>query len=115
MASNLLLKNNKIKSAGDILNSTINAYHLRGKLNQYAVFALWKEIVGPEVAKITKPTRIIRNTIMLINVIDGSWVQELTLRKPEILAQIQQTSVGAPIADLRFVATNPLDFTKAHK
>lgn len=101
----------KPRSASDILQGTLKAYRLDKKLDQYKAFPHWPEIVGDDVAKVAFPEKIVRGKILVVSVIDASWIQELSLQKLDLLEKIHSFPLGAAIEDIKFVSGNPKAFT----
>ena len=102
------------KALGDVLERTLgfvrtaqSGTKLSDKMRDYAVFPLWPELVGEEIAAVSRPEKILKRTILVIRVIDAAWMQELTLQKREILERIQKVETGARISDIRFLAGDP--------
>ena len=93
--------------ASSLIERAIGSPVIKKKLQQYAAFPFWTEVVGEELARITKPERITRGKVMVVRVLDAAWVQELTMRKPEFLDKIHLLNVGAVIEDIHFVSGDP--------
>ena len=93
-----------------ILESTLSRRHLDKKLEQYAAFPLWPEIVGEAVAKVSRPQKILAKRLLVIEVSDAVWAQELSLQKSDLLKKIRASDMGAGIDDLRFVTGSPKSF-----
>lgn len=96
---------------GELLARTLVAPALREKAEAYAAFPLWPEIAGPAVADVAKPVRIVGGNILMVQVIDSTWAQELSLQKEELLQKIRRRNVGAVIEDIKFVTGNPKRFS----
>lgn len=101
----------KLNSVSSILSQVVQHRHLADKFDAYSAFPMWPEIVGEKIASITFPEKIIRGNLLVVKVIDSAWVQELTLRKEEILALLQKQPKGAYIQDIRWVAGSPKEFS----
>lgn len=85
-------KNKRPKSSPEavakILSLALKRYGLEKKVAQYAFVQHWSEIVGPEVAKRTKPESIHRGVLM-VRVTNSVWAQELSMRRSEFLARLK--------------------------
>ena len=101
------------KSAAAVLDSTFKHLHLKNKVEEYAAFPHWPEVVGAEVSQVAIPEKIISGKILVVRVLDAAWAQELTLQKAQILEKVNSFGAGALIEDLRFVTGNPQAFKKA--
>ncbi len=100
------------KSVDTVLDTTLRRYRLQGKLNTYACFKLWPEVVGEQFAKVAFPEKITRGRILVIRVIDPAYAQELALQKHDILRRFFELSVDSSSApahfeDIRFVVSGP--------
>ena len=96
---------------GDLLERTLGSPKLKGKAEEYAAFPLWPEIVGATIAETAKPLKIISGNVLVVQVIDASWAQELSMQKEDLLQKIHHRNVGAVIQDLKFVTGNPKRFS----
>ena len=101
------------KSAADVLDSTFKHLHLKTKVEQYAAFPHWPEVVGPEISEVAVPEKILSGKILVVRVLDAAWAQELTLHKAQILEKVNSFGAGALIEDLRFVTGNPQAFKRS--
>ena len=104
-------KNKKLVHSGDILKRSLAELKISGKTTQHQAFPEWEQIVGKEIAAVARPTKISRGNLLIVQVIDAVWVQELSLQKKEILTKVQDYNEGAMIEDLKFVTGNPKDFS----
>lgn len=85
-------KNKRPKSnpeaVAKILGLALKRYGLEKKVAQYAFVQHWVEVVGPEVAKRTKPESIYRG-ILMVRVTNSVWAQELSMRRGEFLTRLR--------------------------
>lgn len=86
----------------EILESILKRRGLGKKLKQYSLFEIWNELVGPLLAKQTRPKRMQGNTL-IVTAKSASWVQELFFMKPFIIKKIEENIPGAGITDIRFI------------
>jgi len=85
--------------AGDLVDKMLQGIGLDERLHQYRALIIWEEVVGPQIAARTRPIRI-RDGILEINVDQPTWMQQLQLMKPKILAQLNAELGKATIKDL---------------
>jgi hypothetical protein len=85
--------------AGDLVEKLLKGFGLDERLQQYRALIIWEEVVGPQIAARTRPIRI-REGILEINVDQPTWMQQLQLMKPKILAQLNAELGKATIKDL---------------
>ncbi len=106
------VKNKAPLPVSSVLERTLGAYRLDKKLEQYAAFPAWPEIVGEQIAAVAIPEKIVRGKTLLVRVEDAVWAQELSMMKKEILERIFQHGSGALIEDIRFATGSPKTFSK---
>lgn len=94
-------------AVASVLASTLAGYRIAEKIQEYAAFPQWESIVGEDIAKVTKPEKILRSRILVVRVLDAAWAQELAMKKPTILDQIFESGVGATIEDIHFISGDP--------
>ena len=103
-------RSRKPQAAGAVLEKTFGQLHISKDLERYQAFPHWPKIVGEDIARISIPERIVAGNQLVVRVLDASWVQELSLRKEEIIDKIFEAGIGAVIEDVRFVTGNPKNF-----
>lgn len=99
-------------TAADILARTFKVKHLEKKVKKFSLFVEWPQVVGEEFAAICLPVKFIRKSTLLIAAKDSVWVQELTMRKSELLSLLQARAVDTFIEDIRFIAGDPATFNQ---
>lgn len=86
-----------------LLKSTLAKYGLADDVERYTFVLYWKEIVGEEVARRTKPD-CIQGQTLIVKVSDSAWAQELSFHKPIILEKLKRyLAKGQEVSDIRFV------------
>ena len=71
------------------------------KVREHRVFEVWEDEVGGPIAENTMPKSVSRGVLFVIAK-SSVWVQELTLKKPEILKRLNQRLGGELIKDIKF-------------
>ena len=71
------------------------------KVREHRVFEIWEREVGGPIAENTMPKSVSRGVLFVIAK-SSVWVQELTLKKPEILKRLNQRLGGELIKDIKF-------------
>lgn len=99
-------KNKRPKSnpeaVAKILGLALKRYGLEKKVAQYAFVQRWADVVGPEVAKKTKPESIHRG-VLIVKVINSVWAQELSMRRGEFLTRLQPLlTADTQVTDIQF-------------
>jgi hypothetical protein len=85
--------------AADLVDKLLHGLGLDERLQQYKALIIWNDVVGPQIAARTRPVRI-RDNILEINVDQPTWMQQLQLMKPKILARLNAELGKATIRDL---------------
>lgn len=73
--------------AGELLDGLLAGWGLNERLHQYKALLLWDEVVGPQIAARTRPEKI-RDGVLEVCVDQPTWMQQLQLIKPQILAKL---------------------------
>jgi hypothetical protein len=73
--------------AGDLLGGLLAGWGLDERMHQYQALLIWDEVVGPQIAARTKPEKI-RDGVLEVCVDQPTWMQQLQLLKPQILAKL---------------------------
>jgi predicted nucleic acid-binding Zn ribbon protein len=97
--------NTSIKSPapiGAVLSDLTEELGIQGKLKQYEAVTRWAEAVGERIAQEAEPQKIEKG-VLLVRVRTGVWRNELTMRKAEILAKLNQMIGEAVIKDIKFL------------
>ena len=68
---------------------------------KYEAITRWEEIVGEQVAVVTKPERV-SNVTLIVKVTSSVWKYELTMRKAEILKKIHQVTGSLEIEEIQW-------------
>jgi len=85
--------------AGVLVDKLLKGLGLDDRLQQYRALIIWETVVGPQIAARTRPVRI-REGVLEVNVDQPTWMQQLQLMKPKILAQLNGELGKATIKDL---------------
>lgn len=98
---------------GDALSQWIR--HRSGiakRLDQAQAILSWAEVVGPQVAAVTRPESVTPDGVLRVRVPTHQWAAELGLMAPRILARLNQNRKGR-ILHLRWIV-GPLDPDHPH-
>ncbi len=74
--------------------------------SQNLIIERWAEIIGPEIAGVTRAERIVKGKLF-VTVRDSTWAYHLTLLKIQLSAQINQY-VGEKVVEDIFFKVGPL-------
>jgi hypothetical protein len=85
--------------AGDLLDALLVGWGLDTRLQQYRALVVWDEVVGPQIAARTRPEKI-RDGVLEVCVDQPTWMQQLQLLKPQILAKLNARLGDAPLREI---------------
>ncbi len=70
-------------------------------LSPYSVLTSWEEIVGEQIARVTRAERI-EDGVLLVRVSTAPWRAELSLRRGEILEKVNAVVGKGIVREIRF-------------
>lgn len=85
---------------GDILTRTLDNLDLAAKAQKYAVFSVWRKVVG-DVSRYARPRRI-QGDVLYVATASSVWSQELTFMGKGILFKLNEMLGGQYIREIRF-------------
>jgi predicted nucleic acid-binding Zn ribbon protein len=91
----------RTKTLGEALDELVESLGIKKKLREQEVFSRWDEAVGERIAKVAKPTRILKGTL-IISVSNGAWRNELNMRKQEIVDRLNEVLAEEIVKDIKF-------------
>lgn len=86
---------------GGALDGALARLGVAGVVEQHAVFREWGERVGPEIARAARPHRVEGDTLF-VHVATSVWMNELSLRQPELLARLNAGRAHSAVARIIF-------------
>ena len=72
---------------------------------QMAIFRRWSEIVGEAVARNTQPVKYSKG-VLTVSVSSAAWLHNLSMMKPQILANLEKELGNYAVKDIRFKAAD---------
>ena len=90
------------KPLGDSLKGLVQQLGIEPKLKEYQILDAWPEIVGENVANISKAEKVVEK-ILYVKVKSMTWRTELLFQKPQILKNIKDKVGTEIIYDIRFI------------
>jgi len=98
-----LSRSGEVTRATDILASVLSKYGLDRKVKEYQFVADWEQIVGPEIARRSRPERLYKGTLF-VKVMGSAWAQELSFHKATIIRRVAKY-LNQPelVKDIRFL------------
>jgi len=93
----------KIENIGSIIGSVIDRMELGRKLKVSGIFNHWEDIVGPGIAKRSKPQKLVRKTLY-VSVTTSTWANELSLMSERLIEKINTFTGEDVVKTIRFKA-----------
>lgn len=94
-------KGNGLVNIASVLGQSSNALGLKGTIKYYKIWACWEGIAGKTIAAHARPARWQGHTL-IVRVDHSSWMQELNLLKPQIMAKIEEALPRGGPKKIRF-------------
>ncbi len=85
-----------------VLNSLVRSLGLSRNYNGWLVVNNWPDIVGEQVARVSRAVRF-EDGILFVAVEKDAWRQELTMQIESILANIRRLPYGGAVQQVRLV------------
>jgi predicted nucleic acid-binding Zn ribbon protein len=96
-----LNKKKNAESVGVVLKSIFEKLEAQGKTTQEDIETAWKIAAGSDAARHTK-TADLKKTVLLVRVDSPAWMQELTLRKRNVLKELKRQLGKDTISEIHF-------------
>jgi hypothetical protein len=91
-----------VRLTESLIPSLFASFGLTAKLDEHRLIAAWPKVVGPQIAAHATP-RDVRGKTLWVVVDSSTWLHQLTLLKPQLLAKLRPHTGKADIRDVRFV------------
>ncbi len=95
----------KLRAFSSILREVRQKESWGRRLASNFVFRIWPRAVGEGISRAARPV-FLKNNCLHVEVADSSWLQELELRKQELLARINEHIEDSHIREIRFRLSN---------
>lgn len=100
-------KEAQIEKVGEILQKSIQRMDLSRRLEEYGVWPIWNEVVGPTIARNAQPERIRQGTLF-VKVPSPTWMQQLQYMKEMVREKLNQ-SLGREVVKNIFFFVGKLE------
>jgi hypothetical protein len=98
-----MAKNNPpIERLGQVLEKSLKRLELSPRLNEYGVWPIWDDVVGPTIARNAQPEKI-RNGTLFVKVTSPVWMQQLQYMKEMIAERLNQRLQADTVRNIFFV------------
>lgn len=91
-----------IESLGSVLEQSLKRLDLVARLDEYAVWPIWNEVVGPVIARNAQPEKI-RNGTLFVKVSSPVWMQQLQFMKDMIAGKLNHRLKGEIVKNIFFM------------
>jgi predicted nucleic acid-binding Zn ribbon protein len=95
-------KTPQIESIGNVLDQSLKRFDLTSRLDEYGVWPIWREIVGPVIARNAQPEKI-RNGTLFVKVSSPVWMQELQFMKDMIADKLNHRLKSEVVKNILFM------------
>lgn len=95
-------KNAPIETIGSVLDHSLKRLDLTTRLDEYAVWPVWNDVVGSVIARNAQPEKI-RNGTLFIKVSSPVWMQQLQFMKDMIAGKLNHRLKGEVVKNLFFM------------
>lgn len=85
----------------DVLGLTLSKHRLQGGIRKARGIVLWPEIVGPELARMTR-ARTQEGTTLFVEVRDSNMAHFLTMQRATFISMLQEKLGDQSVTELRF-------------
>jgi predicted nucleic acid-binding Zn ribbon protein len=86
---------------GGLLAGVLEQHGVRDQVRRMEVLELWPEIVGAELAKVTR-AKGVEDTTLFVEVRSSAWLMELNMMKRDFLERVNQRVEEAPFERVVF-------------
>ncbi len=87
---------------GAVLSNVLEKHGLREQVQRMEVLELWPEIVGEQLAKVTR-ARSVADAALIVEVRSSAWLMELSMMKGDFLARVNERLGDVPLERIIFV------------
>ena len=95
------MQRTSVKPIGSALDELVDGLGIKKKLQEYDAVVYWEKVVGPQIAKMTVATQI-KKGVLFVQVKTGTWRNELTLRKKDIMNKLNAVVGINVVKDIKF-------------
>lgn len=92
----------KPTTLADALGGFLEKSGLAKRVEQATIVEQWPELVGPQIAAVTKALSITPDGTLFVAVASHGWMTELSLMEPQLLRSINVAEGRADVRKIRF-------------
>lgn len=98
----MINKRSQTESIGALLEHSLKRFDLATRLDDYAIWPIWDEVVGKTIAQNAQPEKI-RNGTLFVKVSSPVWMQQLQFLKEMIAGKINQRLKADRVKNIFFM------------
>ena len=98
-------KKSRPVAVGEALEGYLKRTGLARRVGQAQMIPDWPRLVGPQIAAVATPESITPDGVLFVRVATSSWMNELQLMTPDIMARINAGRGAGRIATIRWLLT----------
>ena len=95
-------RNKRPQTIGTAISSFLEQSGLRERVEQASVVPEWPALVGAQIAAVTEPVSVTSDGVLFVAVRTHSWMTELSLLEPELLASLNRRGGRPPVKKIRW-------------
>ena len=84
------------------ISQFLEAAGIRDRVEQASVVPEWPSLVGDQIAAVTEPLSVTADGVLFVAVKTHSWMSELSLLEPELLASLNRAGGRQPVRKIRW-------------
>jgi len=92
-------------AVGEALTGYLTRSGLAKRVAQAQVIPDWPGLVGPQIAAVATPESVTPDGVLFVRVTTSSWMNELQLMTPEIMARLNAGRGSGRITTIRWLLT----------
>ncbi len=90
------------RPVGGLIGAVLSGMGIAERVERASVIADWAELVGPQIARVSRPVRI-REETLFVEVESAAWRMELSLLRPRLLKMLNAGRTSGRIGKIVFV------------
>ena len=90
---------------GGLVGTVLASMGIAEKVERAAVIADWEQLVGPHIARVSRPVRI-REETLFVEVESAAWRMELSLLRPRLMRKLNAGRGKGRIERIVFLQSN---------
>jgi len=87
----------------DTLSRYLRSSGISARLKQQSVLNDWAELLGPQIAAVTRPISVGADSTLLAEATSHAWMSELMMMEQDLLASLNRVTSDRPILRIRWI------------